>query len=384
MTYETHLPNLVYNLSIMTIQGHTIKHILQRVTLIISIVSILVSCQLLPGSANNTETAALPSQVSAVTPPSLPGTFQTELLNPLDTPNTYVEETCRSLRNKWNPLNAAPGTVVMIILFKNINRGTAELPDSISVIDFLELMNQLQAQGFEAINTDQLQSFMERNVEIPPRSVLLIQDGNQSADYYDKNFREFFEMWGWGVVNGWVADPDVPETLLRENINLEYEGFIDHQARGTTSYTTLSDESAKPVIARELQNALDGFADQFGKTPTAVIWPNGGFGFRPVEAARQLRYKLGFTGNARGPIMYNWVPLANNIDPERPGFIPEAQINDPLMTLPTYSPNEALLAIDIVRAIGKTASDYAYAGENAERSYYEAVCEAGFGPLPSP
>ncbi|MBL8063048.1 MAG: hypothetical protein JNK32_08530 [Anaerolineales bacterium] len=366
----------------MKSQGQLIKHILSRVTLIISIVSILVSCQLLPGSVNNTE--SMPSQVSAVAPPSLPETFQTYLLNPLDTPNTYVEETCRSLRNKWNPLNAAPGTVVMIILFKNINRGTAELQDSVSVIDFLELMNQLQAQGFEAINTDQLQSFMERNVEIPPRSVLLIQDGNQSAEYYDKNFREFFEMWGWGVTNGWVADPDVSETLLRENINLEYEGFIDHQARGTTSYTTLSDESAKPVIARELQSALNGFADQFGKTPTAVIWPNGGFGYRPVEAARQLRYKLGFTANARGPIMYNWVPLAETADPERPGLIPEGQINDPLMTLPTYSPGEALAAIDLVRAIGEAAAEYAQANRDNEFTYYEIMCESEFGPMPSP
>ena len=377
--------NLVYNSARMQSIRNTFQPIFFRSTLIISIVSILASCQLLPSSANDAETTASLSTQSAVeVSATLPGIFQTGLLNPLDTPNTYVEENCRYLRNRWNPLNAEPGTVVMIILFKNINRGTAELPDSISVIDFLELMNQLQAQGFEAINTDQLQAFMERNVEIPPRSVLLIQDGNQSADYYDKNFREFFDKWGWGVVNGWVADPDVSETLLRENINLEYEGFIDHQARGTTSYTTLSDDSAKPVIARELQGALNGFADQFGKTPTTIIWPNGGFGYRPVEAARQLRYKLGITGNARGPIMYNWVPLADTIDLERPSLLPEAPINDPLMTLPAYSPNEALMAIDIVRAIGKTANEYALASENVERTYYEAVCEAEFGPLPSP
>ena len=361
---------------------NTIQEILLSSTLILSIVSILVSCQLTPSPAATNSTSA-PISTERTTPP-LPGTFQTELLNPVDTPHTYVEETCRYLRNKWNPLNAQPGTVVMVILFKNINRGTAELPDSISVIDFIELMDQLQAQGFEAINSDQLQAFMERNVEIPQRSVLLIQDGNQTADYYDKNFREYFEMWGWGITNGWVSANDIDETLMAENFALEYEGFVDHQARGVTADTVLTDDIAKTIIARELQGSLTGFADQFGKRPTAIIWPNGGFGIRPVEAARQLRFKLGFTQNPRGPIMYNWVPLADITDPNRPDMLIEGSIGDPLMTLPTYSPNEALMAIDIVRAIGKTAAEYAEANKDAEYKYYEVVCEAEYGPMPTP
>lgn len=365
----------------MQIKSHTLQHLLLRFLMIVSIVSILVSCQLAPVVPSTD----IPLEtVPEIDIPELPGTFQTEFINPLDVPRTYVEETCRFLRNKWNPLSAQPGTVVMIIVFKNINRGTAELPDSISVNDFFELMYQLKAQGFEAINTDQLQAFMERNVEIPPRSVLLIQDGNQSADYYDRNFREFFETWGWSVVNGWIAEENVPETLLRENINLEYEGFIDHQARGTTSYTILSDESAKPIIARELQGSITGFANQFGKTPTAILWPNGGFGIRPVEAARQLRFKLGFTANPRGPIMYNWVPLADEFDPDRPTLSPDASINDPLRTLPTYPANEALAAIDVVRNIGKAASEYAQQNKDVEFKYYEVVCEAAYGPIPTP
>jgi hypothetical protein len=118
-----------------------IQETLLRSTLILSIVSILVSCQLTPSPAVNEEPA-----VSADPAPPLPEMFQTDLLNPIDTPHTYVEETCRYLRNKWNPLNAKPGTVVMVILFKNINRGTADLPDSISVIEFFALMDQLAAQ----------------------------------------------------------------------------------------------------------------------------------------------------------------------------------------------------------------------------------------------
>ena len=356
---------------------------LLRISLLLTLVSVLISCQLSPFSIESTASAP-PSEELLATAPILPSTFQTELLNPVDIPHTYAEETCRYLRNKWNPLNAPPGSVVMVIIFNNIGGTPTGEPGDISFVEFSDLMNQLQAQGFEAITTDQLQAFMERNVEIPPRSVYLIQDGNKPAEYFDQTFRDYFFMWGWKVVNGWVSEPDIDEELLAENFSLEYEGLVDHQARGVFADTQLSDETAKTVIARELQGSLTGFANQFGKTPTAIIWPNGGFGYRPVEAARQLRFKLGFTANLRGPIMYNWVPLANLIDPQRPELRPEGQINDPLMTLPTYYPKDALASIDLVRIIGETAAEYAAANRDSEFKYYEAVCEPELGPMPSP
>lgn len=366
------------------------KQAASRFFSILLIVTILVSCQLLPQSTNPTSESQNPQSTNTETNagnepvPALPAFFQTELLNPLDTPHTYVEETCRYLRNKWNPLNAEPGTVVMVILFKNINPGTAEMPDSIRVLEFMDLMQQLKAQGFEAINARQLQAFLERNVEIPPRSVVLIQDGNRSAEYFDRNFREYFDLWGWPVINGWISEPLLQDSLLQENLALELEGFVDHQARGVTEDAKLSDESAKSILARELQGSLNGVSDQFTKTPTVIVWPNGGIGIRPVEVARQLRFKMGFTANSRGPIMYNWVPLADEIDPLRPNFIPEGRINDPLMTLPTFSPNEAIMAIDLARNIGKEASSYAQSNKEAEHKYYEVVCEEEYGPMPTP
>lgn len=355
------------------------RPIVIRFTLIFFIVSILVSCQLIPSNRADTASAPISTEES---PPPPPEMFRSDLLNPLDVPHVYIEETCRYLRNRWHPRSAQPGTVVMVILFKNINRGTAELPDSVWIKDFFDLMDQLKAQGFEAINSDQLQAFIERNVLIPPRSVLLIQDGNQTEEYFDKNFREYFEKWGWSVVNGWVSDRNVDPILLEGNNSLEQEGFVDHQARGVTFDVILTDDVAKTIIARELQGSLGGFADQFGKTPTAVIWPNGGFGIRPVEAARQLRFKLGFTANPRGPIMYNWIPLADVPDPARPNLIPEGKIGDPPMTLPVYSPQEAFAAIDTTRAIGKAATEFALLNREAEYEYYELVCEEEYGPIP--
>jgi hypothetical protein len=375
-----HFPyiNLVYNVLYMNNQKYPFQQLIFRILTILLIVSILASCQIFPTSATPT------TEVETVAAPSLPPTFQTSLTNPFDTPRTYIDDACRYLRNKWNPSNAEPGTVVMVILIRNITPGTAELPNSVSVGEFTKLMEQLKEQGFEAINTKQLQAFMERNITIPTRSVYIIQYGNHDAEYFERYFREYYEDWGWPVVNGWVSDPTLTTPFVEGNLNLEREGFVDHQAQGVLSDTTLSDDSAKTVIARELQGSINGLSENFAKNPVAIIWPNGGFGMRPIEAARQLRFKLGFTTNARGPIFYNWVPLANEVDSQRPAFTPEGNINDPLMTLPTFSPQEAIFALDFVRIIGKEAAAYALENKQLEHEYYEIVCSSEYGPMPTP
>jgi len=270
----------------------------------------------------------------------------------------------------------------MVILIKNINRGTADLPDSISLGDFKRLMEELKKQGFVAITTKDLQAFMERNTKIAEHSVYIIQSGNHDEEYYENIFRDYYEYWGWPITNGWVSDPKVTAPMLEENIALEYRSVIDHQAQGVFSDTTLSDDSSKVVIARELQGSVDGMANHFAKRPVAIIWPNGGFGFRPVEVARLLNFKLGFTSNQRGPIQYNWVPLADEFDPQRPMFIPEGGINDPMMTLPVYPPQEALAAIHVVRAIGREAAIYAQSNKEIELKYYENVCVPTHGTMP--
>jgi hypothetical protein len=257
-----------------------------------------------------------------------------------------------------------------------------ESVDGVDTNDLRKIVDQLKRQGFEAINTKQFLAFMERNVKIPPRSVLIIQDGRHQRENFDKDFRVYWNDWGWPVVNGWPSQPDTSEALWQENIDLEREGFVDHQAQGVMIGTSLSNDSSKAVIARELAGSLTAFADRFGKTPIAFIWPSGGFGQRPVEAARQLGYQLGFTSNSRGPVMYNWTPLADEFDPQRPSYIPEGAIKDPLMTLPRYWPRQALNAIDGVRATGNEARAYAEANKAAELEYYDIVCKPTYGPMP--
>jgi len=366
------------------------KHTLYQLTFVL--IFILSSCESLTsspstqiGNSNTTNTTLIqPNGTAVVTIPALPSVFQTTLLNPRDTPHTYVDETCRYLRNKWNPSNAEPGTVVMALKIGTIQTGAANEPESINVSDFMKIMDQLKTQGFEAINMRQFLFFIERNVHIPPRSVLLIQDGNFESEYYFKYYSGYWKKWHWPVVNGWQSDSGTDEFVVRNNIEMERQGWVDHQAQGVNPDSKLSDDSAKSVIAGELQTPLDVFAREYQKNPYAVIWPNGGFGLRPVEAARLLGYQVGFTENSRGPVLYNWIPLGDEKDPQRPGYTPEGPINDPLMTIPRYSTVEAFTAIDQVRAIGKEASAYAQENKKSEFEYYDIVCSDTYGPIPTP
>ena len=350
----------------MNNQADTTRHILYRFTAILLIVFILVSCE------SFTTAPPEPATKQTSTPAPTLEIYQSPYLNPLDTPNIY-QARCTYLANRWNRLNAEPGTVVMIVTFNED-----------VLYDFTQIMNTIYDQGFKAINTQQLFTFMSRNGKIPSRSVLLIQENSHPAEDFNKKFREYFDAWGWPVVNGWVSDPDTPKSLWEENEVLEYEGWVDHQSQGVIPDTVLSNESSKVVISRELKGSIDAFAEHYAKNPLAIIWPNGGFGQRPVQAARQLGYKLGFTSNSRGPVMYNWVPLADDFDPERPTYIPEGEIGDPLMTLPRYPASEVLDALDKVRRTGNEAAEFARTNQKAEFEYYETVCEPIYGPLPTP
>lgn len=369
----------------MNKQTDVIRQIFFRFAPIFFIIFTLISCE--PFSSSTvTQTEATLAEVSesaAINLPPLPPTFQTSLINPLDTPHTYVDDTCRYLKNKWNPLNAAPGTVVMAIVIGNIEPSAATESYEITEENLIKTIQELNAQGFEAIKMKEFLGFIERNVKIPPRSVLIIQDGNFDQSYFNRYYRDYWDDWGWAVVNGWQSDPELSKDLWLENVDMEFEGWVDHQAYGVNPETTLSDESAKTVIARELQGSIDAFGNNYSKNPLAFIWPNGGFGQRPVEAARLLKYQLGFTTNQRGPVMYNWIPLADEFDPERPDYLPEGKINDPLMTLPRYHANEAFAAIDQVRAMGKEAAAYAEDNKAAELHYYEIVCSDAYGHIPT-
>jgi len=324
----------------------------------------------------------IPSPTALRTPPALPATFTTARLNPLDKPHTYVQDACQYLYDKWNSNNSAPGTIAMVIMFHGIVKGQTETDNQISDGDFEKLMNDLHDMGFQAITTQQLADFLYHNAKIPQRSVLLVQDDRHAAQNFTDHFLPYYEEWGWPVVNGWISAFGGDDQFLQENVALSNEGWVDYQAHGYIHNLNMSDDSTDEFLTGELQGSIENFQKYFNKTPIAIIWPGGGFGLRPVQFARKYGYQLGFTINPRGPIMYNWVPLADSGDPARPYYIPEGPANDPLLTLPRYWDTDVRSHLDDIRNIGKEASAYAEQNKATELEYYDIMCAPTLGALP--
>ncbi|MFH1523711.1 MAG: polysaccharide deacetylase family protein [Chloroflexota bacterium] len=318
------------------------------------------------------------------TPPALADLFQTSLLNPLDPPHTYIQDTCQYLHDKWSSTNSAPGTVVMVIMFHSITKGEVTRQDQISEKQFTDFMSGLSNRGFEAITTTQLADFMERNAKIPPRSVLLVVDDRHGAEYFNKLFRQFWEADKWPVVNAYISasrdNLDAANWLEQEALNAE--GWVDYQAHGVVHNTPMWPGVSDAYITSELQGSIDAFKLHFNKTPIAIIWPGGGFSVRSVEVARQLGYRLGFTTSPRGPLMFDWVPLSDANDPQRPSWVPEGSVNDPLLVLPRYWDTDAILHIDDVVKISQEAAAYTEQNKATELEYYGIVCASSYGALP--
>ncbi len=319
-------------------------------------------------------------------PPALPQIYYPSYLAWNVTPHIYINDVCQYLNMKWNPNNSEPGTVVMVIMFHSIKKPGDELtnPNQISLSDFKKLMSGLKDQGFEAINAEQLANFLETNAWIPPRSVLLIADDRHYAKYFDSRFRKYWEDWGWQVVNAWISHPDTPDSWYAENEPFALEGMIDYQAHGVIHNTYMSESSTDEYILSELQGSMVAIQEHYGKPPIAIIWPGGGFTTRTAQIARQVGYRLGFTINPRGPIMFNWVPLADERDPNSPVWLQEGPVGDPLLVLPRYWPYDVLPNLDLVRTIGKEAASYAEQNKQIELEFYDIVCKPTLGEIPQP
>lgn len=328
-----------------------------------------------------------PTATITPVPPTLPPVFVSNLLISLDTPHTYINDICQELKLKWDPNNSAPGTVVMPIMIHGVAAG--DEPPVRPSIDTnhnrLEtLFRDLNQQGFVTITTQQLYDFLDHNAKIPLRSVILIVDDRHYADYFNTHFIPFLEKYNWKTVtNAFIAQTDTIQTLWDENAALAKSGWVDYQAHGVLHNTPISQYSTDEYINSELLGSISGLRAHFNVTPIAYIWPGGGFTPHAADLAVQDGYKLGFTINPRGPLMFNWIPLADSSDPMRPSYMPEGSVNKILMVLPRYWVTDADNHIDEVRVIGQKAAEYAAANKDIELQYYTIVCQPALGPIPA-
>jgi hypothetical protein len=338
--------------------------------------------QLQPTATQISTETPVPSPTAVRTPPALPAMFAATQLNPKDTPHSYVPDTCQYLHDKWNSNNSTPGTVVMVVMFHGIIKGQAETDNQISQDEFKRVMNDLHDMGFQAINTQQLVDFLYSNAKIPERSVLLVVDDRHRAENFNDHFRTYWDQWHWPVVNGWISAFGGQDQFLQENVVLSNEGWVDYQSHGYVHNINMNDNSTDDFLTSELQGSMENLQKYFNKTPVAIIWPGGDFGRRPVEFARKFGYRVGFTINPRGPIMYNWIPQSDEKDPGRPSYIPEGPAADPLMTLPRYWDTDVRAHLDEVRTIGQDAAVYAQQNKATELEYYDIMCAPKLGPIP--
>lgn len=325
----------------------------------------------------------VPTPTAVRTPPALPSLYQSPYLNPIDYPHSYIENACEYLKHKWDPNKSEPGTIVMVVMFHSIMKEGNPPANGIRYDEFINAMETLKEQDFEAITMEQLVAFLETNEKIPPRSVLLLVDDRHFAQYFNTFFRPLNQSWGWPVVNAWISHPEQTSAgLWDENEALAQEGWVDYQAHGVIHYPIV-ESSTDDYIMGELQGSIEFIQQHYGNTPVAFIWPGGNFTQRGVQLARYAGYKVGFTVNPRGPLMFNWIPLADQKDPMRPSYLPEGSFNDPLMVLPRYWPSQILTEIDHVRVMGKEAAAYAEQNKAVELEFYDIVCAASFGVIPN-
>jgi hypothetical protein len=307
--------------------------------------------------------------------------YRSEYLKPLDIPRQYETDTCNYLKNRWDPNKSAPGTVVMAIMFHGISDGDAAKDNDITMTQFKALMKSLNDLNFEAIRMQQFVDFMYTNAKIPSRSVLLIVDDRHHQEYFDQKFKDYFDKWGWPVIDSWISFKDNTQSLIQEQRNLIAAGYVDYQAHGVVHNEFRSNDET--FLRGELQGSMDAMQRDLGVKPVAYIWPGGGFSQLSTQLAREAGFKVGFTVVPRGPVMYNWIPLADEMDPQRPGYTPEGFAGDPLMTIPRYWDTDAYYRLDEVRLTGKDAAAQAELTKETELTYYNMVCKSTTGEIPA-
>jgi hypothetical protein len=344
-------------------------------------------------------------------PPTLPATFTSALLDPwAGTPHTYVSDNCQYLKMKWNPNNSAPGTLVMPIMFHSITDDSLPLAQNYDIhhSDLMILLKHAADLGYKTITTQQFVDFLYNNAKIPMKSMFLIVDDRRPG-VFKLAFGPFLEKYHWTLTLAWpIADTDTKPasnvqgetftSLWQQMEAYAATGYIDMQAHGYIHNIPIDDNSSDAFIKHEMVDSHTVLNQHFyckdfktgqaipnctSTQPLAYIWPGGGFSKRAAEIGRAAGYQIGFTDFPRGPVMFNWVPLADAADPRYPALLPEGPVGDSLMTLPRYWPQNAAQKMDELLDISRQAAAYAAQNKDAELAYYNMKCAATFGPIPT-
>lgn len=310
-----------------------------------------------------TTSSPLPPLPTATPPP----VFETRLLLPGVTPQTYLEA-CTYLRLRWAPGNATPGTIVVPFMYHSVRQSGRPIRDNITVsADYLAAtLKHAHDLGFQTITTAQLADFLHHNAYIPPRSLLIIVD-DRSQGTVRTHFLPLLETYDWTLTMAYITGVG-DEREWQAIRDLVATGRVEVQAHGFlhNAETYFTETTPEEILHQEIEGPIAALATHLGVRPRAFIWPGGNFTARAVQIARQAGYDLGFTAYARGPLMFNWIPLGAS----------EQAIHDPLMVLPRYWGTTAYVNLDAAVAIAEAARAFAAAQRAQELAWYRQHCAA--------
>lgn len=309
-----------------------------------------------------TPTIAAAPKAGDLTPP-IP--FQSKHLLRGVRPESYVDDACDALRRRWDPQNSPPGTILVPIMYHRVGEGTgAGGREGVSPAYFRQTMAEARRLGYQTVTSAQAAAFLEENARIPERSLLLIVDDRRLGTV-EGYFLPLLEQYDWTVTLGWIiADTDRRAGLWERLERLHATGRLDVQAHGLRHLYMLPSTPIKQ-IREEIFGPIPILEQHVGYRPVVFVWPGGNFTRKTVEVARAAGYKLGFTVFARGPSMYNWIPLGKE----------ERAMGDPLLVLPRYWGTAGMVEqLGKAAAIGDEAKQKAASSFEQEAAYYRARC----------
>jgi peptidoglycan/xylan/chitin deacetylase (PgdA/CDA1 family) len=314
---------------------------------------------------------ATPTQTSTptLTPEPLP-LFTSKLIRPGITPQTYIPEPCNYLKMRWSPEGSPPGTVVIPVMFHGIRESGKPVNDNVTITEeqFTDFVQYAKYLGFQTITTEQLIQFLEQNAAIPRRSMMMIIDDRRPGTV-ETYFLPVLKENGWRAMLGWIIG-DTDETLWKRMETMVATGLLDVQSHGYL-HRYITPEMSEDEVTEEVTASIPILEQHFGKRPSAFIWPGGNFTPFAVQVARQAGFKLGFTANSNGPLLFNWIPLG----------AAEQAIGDPLMVLPRGWSTALGVNLDWAAQVGDQARQAAVEAYPDEAAYYRTYCGGELPPL---
>jgi hypothetical protein len=259
---------------------------------------------------------------------------------------------------------------VVPVFFHGVSQEGDPTSNTTSLAELQAAVRTANQLGYEMVTSQELAGFLDSNSRIPFRSMIWIVD-DHNIGTLENHMMPIARQNGWVITSAWEIASSTSDLWSRIE-KLSATGLVDVEAHGYIHNIPISAASSEAYLEGEIYKPIPILEQHFGHRPVAIIWPGSGFTPHAAAVARRAGYELGFTSYARGPVMYDWIPLGDL----------ERAVGDPLMVLPREW-GSAHLASQLTKyaQLGDQAATQAGKDYPEEARYYREACG---GELPSP